>query len=302
MLAARRSDHGVAIGSSLALLLYAAACGTPGGGGAAPDGGTGAAATSDAAVSTGTAGSAAGGSAGTAATTGGGSPLPTVQLQITPPDGTTAWMGGDIALSLYDPAGIASAEWLDQIKAKAFLETWPERAPIAFQAETLAEAPSNYKVIHLVPAAPLDARWYVAGVNSGLPSAIRFYSPLADGTNGARFRTDSHPIVRDIQFCLKAGTGMKLLVDFSEPVTLGVAPEKLVTLTVGGAAAPCSSYDQRSDSLYFTCDALSPSAEVSVSVTADATSATGVPLQSGSWPINIAVLPAGSCRAFAPPL
>jgi hypothetical protein len=298
ILDARRSDPGVAIWSSLAFLLFAAACGTSGGGGANPDGGTGAAAGST--VAGGSAGAAGAGS-GAAATTGGGSPIPTAQLQITPPDGTTAWTGADIELSLYDPAGIVADAWLDQVKAKAFLETWPERAPVAFQAETLAEAPPNYKVVHLIPAAPLDGRWYVAGVNSGLPSAIRFYTPLEDGTNGVRFRGDSHPIVRDVQFCLKAGIGMKLLVDFSEPLTLGVAPEKLVALTVGGTSAPCTSYDQRPDALYFTCDALSPTAKVNVSVTAEAASATGAPLQSGSWSIDIAALANGSCRVFSPP-
>jgi hypothetical protein len=95
---------------------------------------------------------------------------------------------------------------------------------------------------------------------------------------------------------------MKLLVDFSEPLTLGVAPETLVTLNVGGAAAPCTSYDQRPGVLYFTCDALSPTAKVEVSLTADAMSATGVPLQTGSWSIDVAALPAGSCRVFSPPL
>jgi hypothetical protein len=168
-----------------------------------------------------------------------------VQLQITPADGKTAWAGADIALSLYDPAGIVTDTWLEQVKAKAFLQTWPERTPVAFQAETLPEPPASYKVLHLLPAAPLEARWYVAGVDSGLPPAIRFYTTLADGTNGVRFRPDSHPLVRDVQFCLKAGAGMKLLLSFSEPLTLGVAPEKLVTLAVGGAAAPCTSYDQR---------------------------------------------------------
>src|SRR5882724_5689406 len=221
--AGRRTDPGVAI-RALLLLLCAASCGgTPGG-------------------------------------TGGSSPFPTAQLQIAPADGTTAWAGADVALSLYDPVGIVTDAWLEQLKAKAFLQTWPERAPVVFQAETLSEPPASYKVVHLLPTAPLDARWYVAGVDSGLPSAIRFYAPLDDGTNGVRFRPDSHPLVRDVQFCLKAGAGMKLLVRFSEPLTLGVVPEKLVTLTVGGAPAPCISYDQRPDALYFTCDALSPTA------------------------------------------
>ena len=247
-------------------------------------------------------GSADADSTGVAGTTGGGDPLPTVQLLITPSDGTTAWAGGSISLSLYDPAGIASDAWLDEIKAKAFLETWPERAPVAFQVETLAEPPPSYKVVQLLPAAPLDARWYVAGVDSGLPSAIRFYPPLADGTSGVRFRTDSHPIVRTIQFCTKAGAGMKLLVAFSEPLTLSVAPEKLVTLMVDGASVACTSYDQREGSLDFTCDALSPTAKVTVGVTAEAASATGVPLQKGSWSIDIAALPDSSCRVFRPPL
>jgi hypothetical protein len=219
-----------------------------------------------------------------------------VELQITPADGTTAWASADIALSLYDPTGIVSDAWVEQLRAKAFLQTWPERAPVAFQTGMLSDP------VHILPIAPLDARWYLAGVDSGLPSAIHFYTPLSDGTNGVRFRPDSHPLVRDVQFCLKAGPGMKLLVDFSEPLTLGAGPEKLVTLTVGGAAAPCTSYDQRPEALYFTCDALSPTAKVEVSVTADATSATGIPLQTGSWSIDVAALPADSCRVFSPPL
>jgi hypothetical protein len=102
---------------------------------------------------------------------GGASPFPTAQLLITPADGTTASEGADIVFSLYDPVGIVTDAWLEQLKVKAFLQTWPERTPVAFQAEALPEPPASYKVVHLLPAAPLDGRWYVAGVGNGLPPA-----------------------------------------------------------------------------------------------------------------------------------
>ncbi len=233
IVSARRCDPGVALWSSVALFLFASACGTPGGGGMRREGGTG----------DGAGGSADADSTGVAGTTGGGDPLPTVQLLITPSDGTTAWAGGSISLSLYDPAGIASDAWLDEIKAKAFLETWPERAPVAFQEWKRSR---NHLRATRLFSCSLRRRSTRGGTSQESTAGCRPRSASTrlwrTGRAVCGSRTDSHPIVRTIQFCTKAGAGMKLLVAFSEPLTLSVAPEKLVTLMVDGASVACTSY------------------------------------------------------------
>jgi hypothetical protein len=185
------------------------------------------------------------------------------------------------------------------VTARAFLETWPERAPVAFTTDRPA---AGYRVVRVVPSAPLDDRWYVNGLTS-LPSLITYDAQLPDGTIGSRFRPGSHPRVSHIQFCEKAGGGMKLLVNFSEPVTLSRTAEEIVTLKVGGVASPCTSYGAGPDALYFTCDALSPTAAVVVTVASDgAAGVSSVSLEGGSWPVNIGSLTADSCRIFATPL
>jgi hypothetical protein len=243
---------------------------------------------------------------GAADTAGGGSPLASAQLQISPADGTTA-SGMDLTLRLYDYAGIVDDAKLAEVSAQAVLQTWPEGTPVAFTTDTLAEAPPSYKVVRIVPTSPLTDRWYLAGLR-GLPAKITYYTPapLPDGKPGVRFRPGSHPRVSQIQFCLKEGAGMKLIVGLSETVTLNRPTDELVALKIGGADSPCAWTGATSPTplvvggLPYACAALAETASVIVTVAPGGTAAGGATLEGGSWPIDIAKLPAGSCRTFQP--
>lgn len=225
---------------------------------------------------------------------------PTAQLGFTPPDGTTAWQASPL-LSFQDGAGIIDAATLADLAGRVALQTWPEgiAQPIATDAPT-GLSPTE-KVVRVTPQNPLEDRWYIVEMSS-LPSNISFYSPLADGTVGARFRPDSYPRVAHIQFCGKDPPGMKLLIVFSENVTLANPVVETVSLQIAGTPSTCTPYEETTDTLYFSCDELTETDSVTVTVGAGvaATAGTGIQLAPQSWPIDISQLPPGSCRDFAP--
>jgi hypothetical protein len=95
---------------------------------------------------------------------------------------------------------------------------------------------------------------------------------------------------------------MKLVVAFSEPITAAAPALDIVSLAVSGRAAACETYGGDAGALYFTCDELAPTASVRVSVGAGIAGASGVPLEPAGWDVELAALPAGSCREFGPPL
>jgi len=226
--------------------------------------------------------------------------LPTAQLSFTPPDGTTAWQAPPL-LSFQDGAGIIDDATLADLASRVALETWPERTAQPIVTDTPVGLSPTEKVVRLTPQSPLEDRWYVVEMSS-LPSSVSFYSPLEDGTVGARFRPDSHPRVAQIQFCLKDPPGMKLLIVFSESVTLASPADATVSLQIAGTTSPCASYETAADTLYFACDELADTETVTVTVGSGVTGTTGagVPLGPESWTIDISSLPAASCRTFQP--
>jgi hypothetical protein len=157
--------------------------------------------------------------------------------------------------------------------------------------------PDQNKALRLLPEAPLQDRWYVAGVRA-LPAATTYWTPLADGTIGNRFRTGSYPRVSQIQFCEKAPPGMKLIVQFSEPTRLTRPAGEIVSLQIADGPSPCESYWTIPGGLYFTCAALTPDAKVVVSLGVGVESTGGSPVEAASWNLDVAALPGGSCRSY----
>jgi hypothetical protein len=236
-------------------------------------------------------------------TAGGGAPEPYASLAIEPVDGTTAQNGSDLQLRLYQASGVVDEAKLQALAAAALLESWPERVPVAFAIDRLAEPPLvGSQILRVVPQTPLEDRWYVVGVRSPLPAAIRYGMALPDGTMGSRFRPGSHPRVAQIQFCEKAAAGMKLLVLFSEPVMFTRSADEIVSLQIAGSPSPCVSYWTMPAGLYFTCASLTPNDQVVVSVGAGIQSASGGAVEAASWSVEIGALPATSCRSFTPTL
>lgn len=228
-----------------------------------------------------------------------GSPAVSAHLDIVPSDGITAHGAMDILLRFYEAGLVVDEAKLTEVAAAAFLQTWPERQHVAFTTEALPRAQDGSRSVRLVPTAALESRWHIAGMRA-LPAGILYWTPLPDGTVGHRFHPASQPRIREVSFCLKAGSGMKLLVTFSEPVMLTRTPEEIVGLRIAGALSPCSSYSVTASEVYFTCDALSENATVAVDVGGGVVATSGVGFPGGSWSIDIASLPAGSCRAYQP--
>jgi hypothetical protein len=226
--------------------------------------------------------------------------LPGAALNFTPPDGTTAWQASPL-LSFQDGAGIIDAATLADLAGRVALQTWPEGIAQPIATDTPMGPSPTEKVVRVTPQNPLEDRWYVVEMSS-LPSNVSFYSPLTDGTVGARFRPDSFPRVAHIQFCGKAPPGMKLVVIFSESVALASPADETVSLQIAGTPSTCASYDTAPDTLYFACDDLKDTDSVTVAVGPGvaATTGAGIPLAPQSWTIAISELPAGSCRDFAP--
>ena len=96
---------------------------------------------------------------------------------------------------------------------------------------------------------------------------------------------------------------MKLVVLFSEPITLSLPPAEVVTLQVAGSPASCESYLTTADGLYFTCADLTPDAKVAVSLgTGVQSTMSGVAIDAASWTVDVGVLPPGSCRLYSTPI
>jgi hypothetical protein len=227
----------------------------------------------------------------------GGSPLPQAQVSFDPSDGTTAVGPRPLVVSVYEMGFNADEAVLRDLAGRVSLRTWPEGTAVPADATINA----GNKTVSLTPTAAHQDRWYLLAASS-LPDRLVFWSRLPDGTIGARFRPGSHPRVSHVQFCEKEGAGMKLVVNFSEPMVARPSAAGVVSLEIEGKAAPCALYDPREDGLYFTCDGLRPTATVKVAVSDGLPSKTGVPLAPGAWTIDIAKLLAGSCRDFRTPL
>jgi hypothetical protein len=91
---------------------------------------------------------------------------------------------------------------------------------------------------------------------------------------------------------------MKLIVQFSEPTMLTRPAAGIVTLLIVDSQSPCESYGTLPDALYFTCAALTANAKVVVSVREGAQGFGGLAVEAASWNVDIAALPAGSCRSY----
>jgi hypothetical protein len=156
-------------------------------------------------------------------------------------------------------------------------------------------------IIRVTPSVPLADRWYALGVTS-LPPTVVATTTLADGSAAVRFRRFSYPLVRTVEVCEKDPPWSKLVVWLSEPIVYPADVTALVGLTLGGTASPCDVYSTTASALYLTCAGLTSSSRATVAVGAGLQSATMVPLAPAAFDIDVAALPAGSCRVFRPAL
>jgi hypothetical protein len=249
----------------------------------------------------------AGGCAAEMAMMGGGA---IVVLAIDPADGATAWGGRDVTVTVQDPGRLLNPEARADLPTHFYLHTWPEGTPVPVTTEEIPGPNDAQWAIRVTPSLTLDDRWYVVGASDLSPRIIANVK-LPDGTIGARFNPASHPRVASVQFCEAPPKGegppeemkkqMKVVASFSEPMTPPADPTQAVSVDVGGQPATCDSYGADAGALYFICE-MSPTASVTLSVAAGMASPGGVVLEPVSWPIDVAQLPAGSCRTYSPPL
>jgi hypothetical protein len=235
-------------------------------------------------------------------------PAPVVTLAIEPGDGATAWGGRDMVVTVTDTGRLLNPEGRADLPNHFYVHTWPEGTPVPITTDEVASPNEAQWAIRVTPALTLDDRWYVVGA-SDLSPRILSNVKLPDGTIGARFAPGSHPRVANVQFCEGAPKGdegtapsMKLVLGFSEPVTPPADPLAAIAVAAGGQPVRCESYGADAGALYFTCEGLSLATPVTLSVADGIATPAGVALEAASWSIDLAKLPAGSCRTFAPPI
>ena len=229
-----------------------------------------------------------------------GGPSLSVQLRFEPEDGATA-VGSDVLrITAFGGGRTVDEPMITALTGAVALETWPEKVAVAARIAAGVDSTQNPQLV-VTPEAPLQGRWYVLRVKS-LPEHFTFWPPLEDGTLGTRFRPDSHPIVRRLEFCEKAGAGMKLVLLFSEAVATDASSAAHVSVDIDGAPTTCSLYWPTPGGLYFTCDRLAPTSVVKVAVGAGLKTPAGVEMAPGAWTVDVSKLLQGSCRSFHTPL
>lgn len=231
----------------------------------------------------------------------GGGPIPNAYLSISPADGTTAVSDMGLELSIYDPTGLLDAAGVEAVRAAAVLVTWPEKTGVPAVATVNGAGGSSGATIRVTPSVSLGDRWYALAA-TGLPPMVIPTATLADGAAAARFQPFSHPRIRTIDVCEKSAPGSKLVVSFSEAVVYPADVTTLVGLSLAGAASPCEVYQAAPSALYLTCPGLTSSSHATISLGLGLQGASMVPLQPVAFDIEVASLPAGSCRTFHPPI
>lgn len=268
--------------------------------GDAQPGGPGGASGSGGIGNAGSGGSMVSGGGGTSGDSGGG-PIATASVSFMPADGTTAAQGMDLAVSIYDPAGVVRPADLEILRSSIVLATWPARQPVPATVTVAGGGGAAGMRVLVTPQTSLGDQWYALLLPS-IGSPFVAASHLPDGTAGMRFRPTPQPRVRAIDVCLKEAPGSKLLILFSEPVTYVAPTAGLVSLTIDGAASPCDVYDAQAGGLYLTCAALQPTSRATVSVGAGIQGASQLALAPATFAVDVAALPAGSCRELLTPI
>jgi hypothetical protein len=228
-------------------------------------------------------------------------PEPFVILSAVPADGSTAWGGRDITVVVEDPGHLVTEQARADLGEHVFIHTWPDDTAVPVSTENVP-GPTDWQWgIRVTPAVSLDDHWYVVGA-SELPGRALLKAKLPDGTFGARFRPGSHPRVASLQLCDDPPDGVKVIVTFSEPVSAAGNAADLVSVALDGRSTRCTSTGVDPGVLTFACAERASGASGNVSLAAGLASFDGVPLEAGSWPIQVTQLPHGGCQAVAPPL
>jgi hypothetical protein len=217
---------------------------------------------------------------------------PKIYFGFTPDDGTTGH-GDEPVLLNYDAnlygSGDVDPDLLAQLAAVTFFQTWPERENVPFSFQPQDVPRPHWSAI--IPATPLENRWYVLGVGPGLPeNAITYFPILPDGLYGVRFRPDSHPRFTRFEFCPQ-GTPMNPVISveilgmYSEPTSGNI------TLTANGSPVSCAPLADETR-LRLRCDGFSMTAPLNIVASGG--------VESGNWSFT---LPQGTpCSEFRTPI
>ncbi len=193
-----------------------------------------------------------------------GSPLrpgPTIQFQ--PSDLTSAIEKSPLRVGVDNLGAPIGIELLNALAAAIHLYEWPEMREVKFSftvndvtggtraADGYPKTDQAY--VEIIPAAPLDDRWYAMTVSS-LPTGISaprlaWHETLPDGTLGVRFSPGSHPTLAAVRVCDKGDGNTVVLADFSERVSSGGAGSRAFGLglaNLAGGPEPTCVFDAAS--------------------------------------------------------
>jgi len=238
---------------------------------------------------------------------GGGEPVPFIQIQSAIADGTTNAGQGPFAVTFTGVRRMLDAATMTDLVARLGITTWPEGTvvPVSVAVDMSATGATtpNTATVQVSVTDALSGRWYALGFGphaGGLTTQQTFDSDVW----GVRLRPDSHPAVRLVEFCGADPTvGMKLIVTFSEPVTVD-SPADAFSVQQNGAALSCRLDDVGSAEVHEFCDTLT-AAPATVSLAAGTVRGPDAAfLAAQAWPVDIAQLPLveSACHGYRVPL
>jgi hypothetical protein len=228
--------------------------------------------------------------------------MPEGRLWIGPADGATNLDVNTIALFVQKEA-VSDAE-VSALANHMGLRTWPEQTVVASTTAEDYDSFTDSKMLRVVPAAPLEERWYLMAVTNLLDGSVSWRTPQGQANLMARFRIGSFPIVRAIELCEKEPSGMAFIVHVSEPVEAELPAEEIISITQNGTELACELTGTSPEgSFSFYCPELTLTlSEVTVGTGLKAP--TGATVPPGSFIIDMNSLsPASSgCSEFHPPI
>jgi hypothetical protein len=234
--------------------------------------------------------------------------MPSIEIRSqTIADGTTNAGQGPFVVTFVAYRQLLDASMLADLGARLGITTWPEGTAVpvtvAVEGPTSLNGTAPMGTARVSPEDLLAGRWYA--LRFGPPAAgLATQQTFDSDVWGVRLRPDSQPAVRLVEFCAAdAMAGMKLVVTFSEPVTVDSPPTAL-TVQQNGAPVSCMVYGVVPTIVYELCETLS-AAPATVSLAAGTVSGPDSTfLAAQSWPVDIAQLPTveSGCRGYRVPL
>lgn len=200
------------------------------------------------------------------------------------------------------------------------LVRWPSQEPVGIR---LTEVPvdMSYNGLHryfysVNSSAELSSGWYavVANLSAISPVAAGEF-PRSLATTGGEvsfpFRVGSAPRVLRIDQCAPRSSGVRVLVTFSEQVTIGSdVGARIVVASTSGSIFSCALSTDSPVQFSLDCGGVAAAQDIEVRVGAGVCSSTGACLQQGDAPAGASfpILVSNTneyqpgCRTFFPPL